>query len=104
VPRWLPQALERIRAHAERGELQLTVKALNELHALGLGLDVTDLRDALEHLSPGESDGRHRSDATGEWLYVFKPRVLDTLVYLKVALRAGCIVISFHKDEPHGES
>jgi hypothetical protein len=36
---------------------------------------------------------------TGEWMYVFKPWVVETLVYLKLVVRAECVVISFHDDE-----
>lgn len=32
-------------------------------------------------------------------MYVFKPSVAGMLVYLKLVLRAECVVISFHEDE-----
>jgi len=33
-----------------------------------------------------------------EWLYVFKPRIAEIVLYVKVALRADCVVISFHEE------
>jgi hypothetical protein len=35
-------------------------------------------------------------------MYVFKPSVASTTVYVKLILRAECLVVSFHEDE--GES
>jgi hypothetical protein len=32
-------------------------------------------------------------------MYVFKPNVGGILVYVKLILRRGCVVVSFHKDE-----
>jgi hypothetical protein len=32
-------------------------------------------------------------------MYVFKPSVAGVLVYLKLVLRAECVVVSFHEDE-----
>jgi len=34
---------------------------------------------------------------------VFKPAVAGTLVYLKLVLRAECVVVSFHEDEDEDE-
>ena len=42
---------------------------------------------------------RLESEATGEWMYVFKPVVAGTVVYLKLVVRAECVVVSFHEDE-----
>jgi hypothetical protein len=42
---------------------------------------------------------RFESEHTGEWMYVFKPSVAGTVVYLKLVLRAECVVVSFHEDE-----
>jgi hypothetical protein len=36
-------------------------------------------------------------------MYVFKPAVAGTVVYLKLVLRAECVVVSFHEDEGEGE-
>jgi hypothetical protein len=43
--------------------------------------------------------GRLVSEGTGEWMYVFKPLVAGTPVYLKLVLREGCLIVSFHEDE-----
>jgi hypothetical protein len=32
-------------------------------------------------------------------MYVFKPAVADTVVYLKLVVRTACVVVSFHEDE-----
>jgi len=32
-------------------------------------------------------------------MYVFKPDVAEMTLYLKVVLRNGCVVISFHEDQ-----
>ncbi len=39
------------------------------------------------------------SDATGEWMYVFKPDVGGIAIYVKLIPRDGCLVVSFHEDE-----
>jgi hypothetical protein len=75
------------------------MKALQELQALGL--DADDAVDALRSLGPGDSAGRLAATATGEWLYVFTPRVGETTVWLKLVLRTDCIVISFHEERGH---
>lgn len=36
-------------------------------------------------------------------MYVFKPAVDGTLVYLKLVVRAECVVVSFHEDEGDGD-
>ncbi len=58
-----------------------------------------DACDVLANLTASEFGERLRSKKTGEWMYVFKPKVGEVLVYLKVILRADCIVISFHEEE-----
>lgn len=52
----------------------------------------------LMHLSEEDWYGRIRSEATGEWMYVFKPNIGEAVVYLKLILRHTCVVISFHED------
>ncbi len=42
---------------------------------------------------------RLASEATGEWTYVFKPIVGGIVVYVKLILRRGCVVVSFLEDE-----
>jgi hypothetical protein len=43
--------------------------------------------------------GRVESATTGEWMYIFKPAVAGSVVYVKLVVRADCVVISFHEDE-----
>jgi hypothetical protein len=98
-PRWLPTILVRIRELAAQREVRFTMKALRELAGLGMGLDEEDACEVLANLIASEFDERLRSKKTGEWMYVFKPDIGGVLVYLKVILRADCIVISFHEEE-----
>jgi hypothetical protein len=99
MPRWLPRLLRRIHELAGRGRVRLTLKAARELAGLGAGLEVQDACDVLAALSAADFAERFESEHTGEWMYVFKPSVAGTLVYLKLILRADCVVVSFHDDE-----
>lgn len=96
---WLTDAIERLRRHAKAGRLRLTRKARAELLELDLGLDDTDVRDVLAQLEEGDFVERVSSVPTKEWLFVFKPVVARTRVYVKLLLREGCVVVSFHADE-----
>jgi hypothetical protein len=102
VPRWLPRVLSRIHELAGRGQVRFTLKAIRELAALGAGLDAQDGCDVLVSLTSDEFAQRFRSESTGEWMYVFKPSVVGTKMYLKLIVRAECLVVSFHEDQ--GES
>ena len=73
------------------------MKAVRELAAMGL--DATDGCESLEGLKAADFVKRLVSEATGEWMYVFKPDVGGILVYVKLILRRGCVVVSFHEDE-----
>jgi hypothetical protein len=99
VPRWLPRLLRRIHDLAGRGQVRFTLKAIRELAALGAGLDVQDGCDVLVGLTADEFAQRFKSESNDEWMYVFKPSVASTTVYLKLILRAECLVVSFHEDE-----
>ena len=92
-------AVRRIRGLAADRRVQFTLKALRELAALELGLDAEDACDILADLKQADLVGRIQSEVTGEWMYVFKPRVEGIVVYLKVILRNQCLVGSFHEDE-----
>jgi hypothetical protein len=109
MPRWLSRVLARIHRLAADGKVQLTEKAFEELRALPLGLHIEDVHHILENLTAPECAGRLVSPRTGEWLYVFKPRVAEIVLYVKVVLRRNCVVISFHEedgdeDEDHAEA
>lgn len=97
MPSWLPRILRRIRDLAAAGRVRFTFKAVRELAALAL--DADDAIDVLRSLSSADAYGRIHSQATHEWMYVFKPTVGETLMYVKIAVRDDCIVVSFHKDE-----
>jgi hypothetical protein len=94
---WLPVVLRRIRRLAAAGKVRFTLKALRELAALEVALDEEDARCILAGLKVGDSAGRLRSETTREWLYVFTPKVAGELFYVKVLVRAECVVVSFHE-------
>ena len=100
MPRWLPKVLRRIREFAAAGAVRLTYKATRE--AVGLGFAPEDVRDVIGTLSAADSASRLVSETTGEWMYVFKPRAGGQVLYVKIVLRADCIVVSFHEDERAG--
>ena len=89
MPRGLYRVLRRVRALAVERKVSFTLKALRELAALGL--DATDACEVLEGLKTPDFVKRLVSDATGEWMYVFKPHVGGISIYLKLILRDGCV-------------
>jgi len=97
--RWLPKILKRIRERAAAREVMFTLKALRELANLDPGLDAEDACEILVNLTAEDSAGRIESATTGEWMYLFKPQLGGTVLYVKVILRGKCVVISFHEDE-----
>jgi|HubBroStandDraft_5_1064220.scaffolds.fasta_scaffold96669_2 hypothetical protein len=99
MPRWLPRLLRRIHDLAGRGRVRFTLKAAREMAELGAGLDAQDGCDVLAALGADHYAKHFESEHTGEWMYVFKPSVAGTVVYLKLVLRAECLVVSFHDDE-----
>ena len=99
MPRWLPRLVRQIHDLAGRGQVRFTLKALRELAALGAGLDVQDACDVLVALTVDDFAKRLESELTGEWMYIFKPAVAGTVVYLKLVVRTACVVVSFHEDE-----
>jgi len=74
-------------------------RPFQELARLGLGLDEEDACDVLAKLSLSDLVGRQVSERTGEWMYVFRPVVGVMVVYVKLVIRADCVVISFHEQE-----
>jgi len=100
MPRsWRWTILVRIRDLAGQGKVRFTLKALQELAALDLGLDEEDGRQVVATLSAKDVADRLVSRQTGEWMYVFRPTVAETVVYLKLIVRTDCVVVSFHEDE-----
>lgn len=96
---WLPKLLKRVHGLVAQRRVRFTLKARQELAALGAGLDEEDACDVLAGLGVDDSAGRLVSEGTGEWMYVFKPLVAGTPVYLKLVLRDSCLIVSFHEDE-----
>lgn len=99
MPRWLSKVLKRIAALAAARNVLFTLKARRELAGSELGLDEEDACEVLTKLTVEDSAGRMASAATGEWMYLFKPQVSETILYVKLILRNNCVVISFHEDE-----
>ena len=98
MPRWLPRVLARIHRLAAHGKVRFTDKAYDELRALPLALDVQDAHTILASLGLNECAGRVVSGAAAEWLYVFKPQIAGIALYVKIALRQTCVVVSFHEE------
>ncbi len=98
MSRWLAAVLKRVGACTEAGKVRFTHKALTELAELDLGLDEADAVDVLRRLTGRDGAARVRSRQTGEWMYVFKPVVAATRVYVKIIVRDDCVVVSFHED------
>lgn len=98
TPRWLPRVLQRSQELVAERKVVFTLKARRELAALEFGLDQEDACDLLLSLTAEDSAGRLASEATGEWLYVFKPELAGTVLYVKLIVRSDCIVVSFHED------
>jgi hypothetical protein len=102
TPRWLPRVLLLVAQLAIARKVRFTLKARRELAALDFGLDEEDACELLADLTAEDSAGRMASVATGEWMYIFKPALLGSVLYVKLILRADCIVVSFHEDEGAG--
>jgi Motility quorum-sensing regulator, toxin of MqsA len=102
MPRWLSKVLPRIRELAAARRVVFTLKARRELASVGLGLDEEDACDVLANLAADDSAGRLASATTGEWMYLFKPVLSETVLYVKLILRSDCVVVSFHEDEGEG--
>jgi hypothetical protein len=99
MPTWLRGVLTKIHALAEARKVRFTHKALRELATLGLGLDEDDCCEVLQNLSAADFADRIESEITGKWMYVFKPRVAGTGLYVKLILRGDCVIVSFHEED-----
>ena len=99
MPRWLKGVLTRIHELAATRDVRFTHKALRELASLVLGLDEDDCCEVLQNLSASDFSDRIESELTGEWMYVFKPRVAGTGLYVKLILRSDCVIVSFHEED-----
>ena len=93
----LASVVRRVCALAAQRRVRFTRKALHELASLGL--DTQDAYQTLEALRSADFVRRLASAQTGEWLYVFKPNLFGLSIYVKLVLRDGCLVVSFHEDD-----
>ena len=75
MPRWLTPLLRRIHELCAEGRVSFTLKALRELALLDLGLDEHDALEVLRALRSADFRDRLVSERTGEWLYVFYPKI-----------------------------
>jgi hypothetical protein len=106
MPKWLPSVVKRVHSLASVGRVLFTLKALRELASLDLGLDEEDALEILRRLRGSDSAGRLRSEHTGEWLYVFLPRIGGETLYVKLLVRTDCLIVSFHEqvaDDQEGD-
>jgi hypothetical protein len=87
VSNWLLKLLKCVHGLVAQRRVRFTLKARQELAMLGAGLDEEDACDVLASLGASDFAGRLVSEGTGEWMYVFKPLVAGTPVYLKLVLR-----------------
>jgi hypothetical protein len=78
------------------GRVRFTLKAIQELSTLGL--DSSDAIEVLAGLRASTFFERFASRESDEWLYVFKPDIDGMVMYLKLVLRTGCVIVSFHED------
>jgi len=101
VPGWLVRILKRIHELAAEGRYRLTYKA--QWEAASLGFAPEDVQDILGCLGTSDSAGRVASRTTGESMHVFKPCVGGQVLYVKLIVRDGCVVVSFHEDEGGGD-
>ena len=99
TPKWLPSTLNTIRTLTGLKKILFTQKATLEIATLELGLDFEDVCEVLLALKPHDFHERIVSRITQEWLYIFKPELGGTIIYVKLLLRSECVVISFHEDE-----
>lgn len=64
-----------------------------------LELSQEEATDVLGDLTAAEFHERFASHAPPyDTLYVFKPVAFGLVLYVKIALRTDCVVISFHED------
>jgi len=104
MPRWVPRVLRQVRLLVAAGRVRFTLKALHELAALDLGFDESDACDILKRLGAADFRERLASETTGEWMYVFVPRIAGSRLYLKIIVRADCVVVSFHEQVDHEQA
>jgi Motility quorum-sensing regulator, toxin of MqsA len=96
-PRWAMRVLVEIHRLVVHRLVRFTFKASEELGELAL--DEEDALQILAELTVADLAGRLESVRIPEWLYIFKPKVGGSMLYVKLIVRAECLVVSFHEDE-----
>src|SRR5476649_1240825 len=96
-PRWAMRVLAEIRRLVAHRLVRFTFKASEELGELAL--DEEDALQILAELTVADLSGGLESVKTPEWLYIFKPKVGELMLYVKLVVRAECLVVSFHEDD-----
>jgi len=86
-PRGATRVLAEIHRLVARRLVRFTFKASEELGELVL--DEKDALQILAGLSVAYVVGRIESERTPEWLYVFKPEVGGSLLYVKLIVRSS---------------
>lgn len=99
MPRWLNRLVRRVRAMAAAGAVRFTTKAKDEIATLGAPFDRDTCLMVLMGLKPDDLRQRLWSAPSAEWLFVFRVWVHGVPIYVKLAVRQYCYVISFHPDE-----
>lgn len=99
MSRWRWRVTLRVRRAVREHRVWFTQKAARELEESVLRLDHADALDILAGLTPEDAFQAFASEVTGECLYVYRIRVSGVPLYIKLALRGRCDVISFHDDE-----
>lgn len=103
MPRWLGEVLKAVHRNVRRGTVQVTLKALQEMAALEPSISPAEACQLLEGLDRASFRRRLRSIRSGEWLYVFRTAWCAERVYIKLLLRSGCTIVSFHPEASDDE-
>ena len=97
MPRWSRPVIPRVQQAVFAGRVRLTHKALSEVASLGI--NEMDALDILLRLVEADASSRFRSERGTGWMYVFRPVVAEVKLYVKLMVKDGCVVISFHENE-----
>jgi len=84
--------------------VRFTDKAALEIATLRI--EAADAFEILSALGPDDFDTTLRSSSTGEVLHLFRWVMPGLALYIKVAIRDPCVVISFHeeRDDEEGQA
>ena len=98
MSRSIPRLLSRVRKLAEQGRVNFTRKAYRELATFDQPIVESDAIDIIIAFTEHDFVQRIKSHITGEHMYVFKTRIGNLWIYVKLLLRDECIIVSFHED------